>query len=152
MGEVSSFLGGGATAFKFEQVGDKISGVLSEPPIVEQQREFIRGVDIKDRPLATWPDGQPKMQMILTIETDSGEEHRIYVSKTRQKKAIGAAVRRAGAKEPEVGGWLEVERTEDERGRGSVPAQGFKATYVPPTDEQKDAYLSRQDDLEDAPF
>lgn len=74
-----------------------------------------------------------------TTERDSDQQfddgaRTLYV-KSYMRSAIGDALRRAGAKEPEVGGTLTVTfvRTEPADRPGLSPSKHFEAVYTPPS-------------------
>jgi hypothetical protein len=74
-----------------------------------------------------------------TTERDSDQQfddgaRTLYV-KSYMRSAIGDALRRAGAKEPEVGGTLTVTfvRTEAADRPGLSPSKHFEAVYAPPS-------------------
>lgn len=76
-------------------------------------------VYLKPDELAFWPDGQPKMQAVITMQTDERDPEiendngmrRLYVSSPRMREAIAAAVKKAGATKLAVGGKLGVQFT-----------------------------------------
>jgi len=88
--------------------------------------------------------GQPTDRMQVRIELSTEERdpeiqfddgaRTLYV-KSYMRRAIGDALRRAGAREPEVGGKLTVKfvRTEPADRPGLSPSKHFEAHYVPPT-------------------
>jgi len=94
------------TSVKFPTVGTKFSGVVIEQE-AQQQREFESGTPL------FWPDGRPKMQVVLTC-TDSatGDTVRLYC-KSLMLKAAKEAVRAAGLKSFEPGTKIEVAYTGD---------------------------------------
>lgn len=107
-------MSGGAKSAKFEQIGAFASGRITEEPTVQQQKDFTTG-----EPLF-WNDGQPRMQLVVTLATDQQDPadrdddgtRRIYV-KGQMKNAIQQAVRAAGARGLEVGGVLKVTYVRD---------------------------------------
>ena len=88
--------------------------------------------------------GQPTERQQVRIELATTERdpelqfddgaRTLYV-KSYMRGAIGDALRRAGAKEPEIGGKLTVKfvRTEPADRPGLSPSKHFEATYVAPT-------------------
>ena len=93
----SSFFGNGSSirSVKFPLPGDNIRGVICEPPRLEQERDIKTGVPL------TWPSGDPKMQMIITLQTTLAEDddddgrRRLYVNKKGMKAALADALRDA---------------------------------------------------------
>lgn len=114
--------------------GTIVGGPITEIGSETQQR------DIKDGQPSFWPDGNPKMMLPITVQTDLRDTHdptddgkRTFWVAGNLKKAIGLALRQAGAKLA-LGGVLTVTFT----GYGEAKQAGFNkprlftATYVPP--------------------
>ncbi|MFD6531550.1 hypothetical protein [Streptomyces sp. NPDC060184] len=116
--------GGGAPSAAFPTPGTIVGGTITETPVVQQQR------DLKDGSPKFWSDGNPMMQMVVTVQTeqrdpgnpDDDGKRRLFV-KGQMKNAIADAVRAAGAPGLQVGGVLEVAYTHD----GQVTQRGFNA-------------------------
>lgn len=119
-------------SFKFAVPGDKFKGVVTQPPLDRQARDFTT-----QKP-KTWPDGNPVMQTRIVARLTDGNEYAIY-AQGRMAKAITKALGAGGAKDIEVGGQIEVEfsHTEPSKG-GGQPAKEYKASYVPPAAGQFD--------------
>src|SRR5262245_49770722 len=105
-------MGGGAPGAKFPVVGTKIVGDVTDTA-VGQQRDYRSGE------LKFWPDGNPMMQAIITLQTDTLDpeisdddgRRRLFVSSRNMREAIKDAVQKAGAKVIEPGGKLAVQYT-----------------------------------------
>jgi hypothetical protein len=120
---------------KNSQYGDVISGTICEEPFTAQQTD-IKG-DLK-----TWDDGNPMMQLVVTLQTELRDpsvenddgRRRLYV-KGALRSAIGDAVRKAGTKGIDEGGDLTVVYTHDEPPKNPrmSPARQFSSTYDPPS-------------------
>src|SRR5574343_994515 len=108
-------------------------------PIVEIG-EPVQQKDVTTGALAVWPDGNPKMMLPVTVATElrdpsisDDDGHRTFWVSGNLKKAIGAALRQAGAKLA-VGGVLQVTFT----GYGEAKTRGYNAprewtvVYTPP--------------------
>lgn len=133
--DANSFLmgGGGAPTAKFPAIGTVVGGQITEPPTLEQQR------DIKTGEKKFWGNGDPMMQMVVTVQTDQRDpatedddgKRRIFI-KSHMKNAVADAVRAAGAKGLEVGGILRVRFTSElpASGPGMSPAKQYNAHYV----------------------
>lgn len=127
-------MGGGATSAKFEQPGDTITGIIVDPPEVRQQ------TDIATNEPMFWPSGDPKMQLIVTLQTkqsdgpDDDGKRRVYVKGKSLTDAVREAVKQTGAKGLEVGGSLTVTYTGDGTAsqRGFNPPKLYSATYARP--------------------
>lgn len=125
--------GGGATSAKFPTPGTVLSGRITERPTVEQQR------DIKDGSKKFWSDGNPMMQLVVTVQTNERDpqdeeddgRRRLFV-KGQLKNAIADAVRTSGARGLEVDGTLTVTYTHDGTAtqRGFSPPKQYTAQYV----------------------
>ena len=126
--------GGGAPPAKFPTPGTIVGGRITEQPKVEQQR------DIQSGEKKFWSDGDPMMQLVVTVQTDQRDpsledddgRRRIFV-KGQMKNAVADAVRQAGAKGLEVGGNLRVRYTHDgtPKQRGFSAPKHYEARYVP---------------------
>jgi hypothetical protein len=134
--DANSFLmgGGGAPTAKFPTPGTTVGGRITEPPKVEQQR------DIQSGEQKFWSNGDPMMQLVVTVQTDQRDpaiedddgRRRIFV-KGQMKNAVADAVRAAGARGLEVGGTLHVRYTHDgeQTKRGFSAPKQYAAKYVP---------------------
>ncbi|MEU8717513.1 hypothetical protein [Streptomyces sp. NPDC048663] len=133
--DANSFLmgGGGAPTAKFPTPGTTVGGRITEPPSLDQQR------DIKTGEKKFWSNGDPMMQLVVTVQTDQRDpaiedddgKRRIFV-KGQMKNAVADAVRTTGAKGLEVGGTLWVRYTHDGQsaGTGMSPPKQYEARYV----------------------
>ena len=131
-------MGGGGRSATFEK-GDRYEGeILSKS--VRQQTDF------KTKKPLFWDDGRPREQMVVSIQTDldepdedGGEDdgvRNLYI-KYKMKEAVAKAVREAGEKKLEIGGWLAVEcvGTEKPKTRGAQGAKLYEAEYEPPDEK-----------------
>lgn len=133
-------MGGGGKSAKFETHGATITGTVARMPELRQQ------TDMKTGEAEAWPNGDPKMQLVVALQTseldpadpDDDGVRNLYVKgsvKAESKSmhaAVKEAVRRAGAKGLEVGGTLTVTYTGDgvSTTRGFDPPKQYEATYV----------------------
>ncbi len=126
-----SFFGESSPSAKFDAIGTTVGGVITRIGNPMQQTDFSSG-----KPL-TWDDGTPRMQLPVTVQTDLRDpsnplddgKRTLYV-KGEMKKAIGAALRAAGAKMA-VGGTLTVTFSGEEP-TGGYPKKLYTATYAAP--------------------
>lgn len=144
MSDTNDFLfGGGGKAAKFEEVGDAVEGTIDDVKLTQQ-------TGMEDNLPLTWPDGSPRMQLVITLRTDEREGadddgvRRIYAkggryeaasgTGTSMKDAIADAVKKAGAKGIDEGGRLKVAHTGigKKTNRGFSPPKLFRATYEAP--------------------
>lgn len=138
--EIESFFAGGVPAAKFAdgQYGTVIGGEITTEPRMQQQRDYTTGDPV------VYPDGNPAMQMVVTVRTDlrdpaidgdTGE--RAFYIRGQLRQAVGEALRKAGAKAPQKGGTLQVKYLRDEpvtlkNGRPGNPQKIYAAKYEPP--------------------
>jgi len=144
--EATDFLNsGGAKAAKFEALTDMVTGTVTDLSVQQQ-------TSMDDNTPLTWSDGSPRMQLVVTLQTDerSADDdnddglRRVFAKGGRfevaegsgqsMKDAIRDAVKRSGEKNIEEGGKLTVAFT----GKGKATNRGyaapklFKAKYEPP--------------------
>ena len=117
---------GGPPSFKFETVGDTATGVITALA-TSQVTDFV------SKEPKFYSDGNPIMQIVITLEQDNLEETRIFV-KPAAKTAIRDAVAAAGAERLEIGGKLAVKfaSTEPPERAGLSPKKVFTAQYKKP--------------------
>ncbi|MEO6627899.1 MAG: hypothetical protein ABIP03_04955 [Aquihabitans sp.] len=138
-------LEGGARSAKFETPGDKITGKVVSAEVAQQ-------TDISDNTPKTWDNGDPMMQLIVTLQTDLDEgddddgKRRLYLKGSKNKAtsslgAVKAAIKNAGAPGIAEGGTLSMAYTGD----GEVTKRGFNAPkeyaakYTAPAPVDKEA-------------
>lgn len=143
--DVNAYLfGGGGKAASFENIGDKVSGTITN---VELQQQ----TDLEENKPLFWDNGQPRMILVITLETDLRDDEeddgirRLYAkggkfetetgSGKAMKDAIADAVKAAGAKSIDEGGQLAIGHTglAKKKTRGHNAAKLFTAQYKPPT-------------------
>lgn len=133
MQDTNDFLfGGGGKAAKFDNIGDTVEGTITDCVINQQ-------TDMETNQPLTWPDGSPRMQLVVTLQTtertDDNDDgvRRIYAKGGRYEVASGAgssmkdaiadAVRKSGASTLVEGGTLKVGYS----GEGKKTNRGFSA-------------------------
>src|SRR5690554_2646854 len=125
-------MGSGIKSIKWKdhQIGHTVIGTICEPPKVEQMKKY------QSDELDFWPSGDPKMQIIVTLQTglrDDGEDdgrRRLYIE-FWMMSPVRDAVKAAGAKGLEVGGRLAI-RWVSGTGQGEGNARQFVAEYAAP--------------------
>ncbi len=130
----SDFLFGGSPAAKFPHPGSVVAGKIVKPAEQVQIKDFDSGE------LLTWKDGSPRMQLVVTLQTDLNEEQdddgvrRIFVSSKLMRQAIALAVKRGGASDLEVGGTLALTYIRDgvKDRPGGFPPKEYAAVYTRP--------------------
>jgi hypothetical protein len=119
---------------KFNELGDKYAGTITA---LDRRQQ----TDMDNQPL-TYKDGTPRMQLVITLEQDSGEAVQLYAkggnyqpdvgSGESMQNAIGTAVRTAGAASLDAGGWLGVAFTGTQNLSAGKTAKLYTAEYRPP--------------------
>lgn len=143
--DVNAFLKGqGSKAFSFENIGDEVSGEI----VAMDKRQQT---DMQTGEPKTFPSGEPMWVVVITLQTElqddeSDDGTRTYWARggnyTAQSgkgssslTALRDALRKSGAHDLEIGGWLSAAYT----GTGKASAKGFSAPklytceYKPPT-------------------
>ena len=128
-------LEGLAGSAKFENYGDTHSGRITSAVQAQQ-------TDLNNKLPMVWPNGQPRMQWLITVERADGETVTFYAkggSFTPDKgkgssmlAAISAAVREAGAATLDIGAELAVSYTGTGKAdAGKFPPKLYTAQYRP---------------------
>jgi hypothetical protein len=153
MSDVNDFLfGQGVMAAKFEEIGTMVDGLVEDAAVSQQ-------TSIDDNTPLFWPDGKPRTQLVITLQTSDrstdeddglrrlfakGGKYEIASGKGKSMKdAIADACRKAGATSLEKGARLRVAYT----GEGKKTARGFSApklytaSYEAPTKTVAEADL-----------
>lgn len=125
-------MGSGARSAKFANHKDEVWGTIMSA-VTKQQ------TDLNGTP-KTYPDGNPMMQVVITLLTEQREDDdddslRAVYAKGQMLKAIGDAVRKAGEKGIRDGGKLFVRYVSDAepKQRGHNGAKQYIAKYDPPS-------------------
>lgn len=135
MNDVNAYLfGGGGKAAEFKQVGDMIVGTITNVEMAQQTA-------LEDNKPLFWDDGSPRMQLVITLQTDQRDPddetdeglRRLYAKGGKfevadgkgqgLKEAIADAYKKAGLKSIEVGHKLTVGYT----GNGKTKTRGHNA-------------------------
>jgi hypothetical protein len=141
----SILMGGGIPSAKFKNFGDQVAGTIDDDPIATQQTDIDTGTPL------TWNNGDPRMQVVVTLATDLRDDseddglRKVYIKGKSMTAAVRDAVRKAGAKGLERGGQLTVTYTGDgvaER-RGLNPPKLYSASYAPPSQAAVNAVLEQ---------
>jgi hypothetical protein len=114
---------GGPPAFKFDEVGKVAKGRV-------RAAQKSQATEYGTNKPETYPDGNPVMQVVITIEADDGEEFRLF-AKGQMKGAIADALREAGAS-LEVGGELAVKFDHEEPTNFGSKKKVYVARYTAP--------------------
>jgi len=110
---------------KFPEPGASVTGTVAFPP------EDLPVTEFGTRTPVLWPDGTPKMQTKVVLNTDEGT-FALY-ARDRILTAIRKAVGDSGAPDVEVGGQITVEFTEYGKPKaGAQPPKLYEAKYIPP--------------------
>jgi len=126
-------MSGGIKSIKWkdEPVGYTVVGTIVDQPKVEQMTKY------ESTELDFWPSGDPKMQIIVTLQTDMRDpsnanddgKRQLHIS-PRMMKPVREAVQRVNAPGLAIGGRLAVRRTGGTGATGS-PFE-FAAEYATP--------------------
>lgn len=123
-------MGGGAKSAKFDTMNVPVVGTIVSEPKVQQMKKY------KSDDLDFWPSGDPKMQIIVTIQTDTREDgdddgRRILFIPPRMMPPVRDAVQKAGAKGLAIGGRIAVSWVSG-TGQGEGNAKTYAAEYQAP--------------------
>lgn len=147
-------MGSGGRSAKFETVNDKVSGTIMRVD-TRQRTEMGSGTP------QTWPDGNPKMQLVIQLLTDGQDDEEddgmrnLYVPiPSAMQKAIADAVRSTGQRGLGEGGILAVQfhATKAAETRGYSPQKLYRARYDPPTVSAENTSGHEEDDVDSMPF
>lgn len=124
----------GAKAAVFPNIGSVVEGYVTSRPRKTEQRD----ADGKPK---TFDDGTVRMQVLIELQTELRDPDvpdddglRTLWCKWEIQKAVSAAIIAAGVKRLEIGGFLQVGRSQDlpPAKKTYKPTQTFIAKYTPP--------------------
>ncbi len=123
-------MGGGAKSAKFDQLNVPVVGTIVEEPKVQQMKKY------QSEEMDFWPSGDPKMQIIVTVQTDQREDddddgRRILFIPPRMMPPVRDAIAKTGAKGLAVGGRIAVSWVSG-TGQGKGNPKVYAAEYQPP--------------------
>lgn len=130
--------GGGTPAAQFKSPGDTFAGPITKLEAV-QARKFGKDNKPTDE-LDTWPNGDPKMQAVVTLRTDHRDpsdpsdegDRKVYIASRFMQAAVREAVKRAGKRSLDIGGILRVTFTHEERqAESGLNAKMYEVDYTP---------------------
>ncbi|MGW9345559.1 hypothetical protein ACWGR3_28820 [Streptomyces albidoflavus] len=130
-----SLFNSSSKGLKFDVVGVTHTGTVKAAPRERQQTKF--GSQDPD----FWPNGDPKMQILVDLQTDQREDpnddgtRTLYVASGNLKRAISDAIRNAGASDLLPGGVLTVQYVGNDPASKNPanPAKMYAAQYTAPT-------------------
>lgn len=134
----------GAPAAKFPSVGSVVEGYVTARPRKTEQRDV-------DGKVKTFDDGTVRMQVLIEIQTELRDPDipdddglRTVWCKWEIQKAVSAAILAAGVRRLEIGGFLQIGRTQDEPpvNKKYKPTQKFVAKYTPPATAADDMFTA----------
>jgi hypothetical protein len=125
-------MSGGVKAAKFDTLGETVLGTITDQPRASQMTKY------QSDELDYWPSGDPKMQIVVTLQTDQRDpanaqddgRRRLFIV-PRMMQPVREAVLRSGAKGLAIGGRLAV-RWVSGTGQGEGNAKQYAAEYAPP--------------------
>jgi hypothetical protein len=145
----SLIMGSGARSAKFASPGDRIWGTIVGTKTMQQK-------DMQGQ-LMFWPDGNPKLQVAITlltelVEDDEDDGLRTVYARGQMMAALRAAFVKAGVRGMEDGGRLLVQYMKDAEPtqKGFNGAKQYFAKYDPPTFTTE--LPDQPDDDDDLPF
>lgn len=117
-------------SIKFPTIGSSVIGVITKVPKVTEV------TDPATKEVKRWQNGQPKMQVIINLQTELRESpdddgSRTLWAKGQMQQAIRDAVIKSGARILEVGGILQVTYS-GEKPTNLQPQKLYSAMYWPP--------------------
>lgn len=124
----------GGRSVSFEKVGDKVLGIVLSYERTQQ-------TDFKTKKPLTWDNGDPKLQLVITLQTDEQVDddddglRKLYCKSPVMRKAIADAVRAKKWTDSIVGGRLYVKfiSTKPSQTRGLNDVKLYSAAFEPPT-------------------
>lgn len=130
-----SLFNSSSKGLKFDVIGVTHTGTVKSEPRERQQTKF--GSQDPD----FWPNGDPKMQILVDLQTDQREDpnddgtRTLYVASGNLKRAISDAIRTAGASDLLPGGVLTVQYVGNDPASKNPanPAKMYAAQYTAPT-------------------
>lgn len=132
----------GARAAAFPTVGTTVTGTICAEPKVQQQTDIDSGAPL------TFPNGDPRLQILVPLQTDLRETEdddgiRTLYAKANMLKALREAVISSGASGLEIGGQITVTYSGDAPAtkRGYNPPKLYTCTYRPPSATAANAAL-----------
>ncbi|GIE84591.1 hypothetical protein [Actinoplanes regularis] len=128
-------MGGGSAALKFDTIGVSHTSTVAAEPTSSQQTDF------RTKAPETWPDGSPKMQVLVQLSTtlrdpakpDDDGTRTLYIKGKELTNAIRNAVRASGASGIHTGGVLTITYVADGPAQAGLSAPKlYAAQYQPP--------------------
>jgi hypothetical protein len=122
----------GAKSCKFEHLGDTWIGTIVDQPTAKQMTKY------QSDELDYWPSGDPKMQIVVTLQTEARDPanpaddgRRVLFIPPRMMTPVREAIVRSGAKGLAIGGRLAVKWVSG-TGQGEGNPKQYAAEYEPP--------------------
>lgn len=139
-------MGSSQPGFSFIRPGDRVIGVITDEPETRQMKVWKQGKPSDE--LAVWPDGSPKWQLVIPLQTqfrnwegirepdrsvpDDGRRN-VYVNGKHREAALKQAIRSAGVDWLEVGGiYDETYLGDDYESKAGIKPKLGKISYTPP--------------------
>ncbi len=123
-------MGGGIKSAKFDNLGDTAIGTIVDEPKAVQMTKY------QSTELDFWPSGDPKMQIVVTIQTDQRDDaqddgrRRLHIP-PRMMPPVREAIQAKGAKGLAIGGRIAVQWFAG-TGQGEGNPKQYRAEYAPP--------------------
>jgi hypothetical protein len=128
--------GGGARGFSMLNIGDIAKGVVKAVDVTQQK-------DFSTKELKTWPNGDPMMQTVFTMQTDLRDadddeddgERRLYIDSKAKREAVRDALVAVGIKSvyQTIGGTLALQYSANDPASKNPqnPRKLYVAQFVP---------------------
>jgi hypothetical protein len=123
-----SAIGSGGTGYpavKFQNPGDNHWGTIVDI-------RDMQATDFKTRQPLKYPDGNPVLQTVLTIQKSDEQFYRIFVKAGAMRSACQTAVTKAEASDVELGGVIKLTFLGMEPAKGGGERKAFNAQYKKP--------------------
>jgi len=143
--------GSGIPAAKFASPGDTFAGPITRLE-AQQARKFDKKTNRPTDELDFWDNGDPKMVAVVTLKTDHRDpsdpsddgQRKIYIASRYQQNAVKGAVKAAGKRALDIGGYLSLTFTHEAPSEAGPMAKFYEATYTPPSAAAANAALAQQ--------
>jgi hypothetical protein len=147
-------MAGGVPAARFPTPGTTVSGRIIREPEAREQTDFTTGAVLR------WDNGDPRMQIVVQLQTDerdpqdrSDDGTRALYIKGQMLNAVRGAVRQSDAAGLSIDGQLSITYTGDAKPsrQGLNGAKQYTARYITPTTNTAADVLAKGEPTETTP-
>lgn len=140
--------GSGVPAASFKSPGDTFAGPILKLEAV-QVRKFDKKTNRPTDELEYWDNGDPRMQAVVTLKTDHRDpsdpsddgQRKLYIASRDMQNKLKSAVKAAGKRALDVGGFLSVTYTHEAPSEAGPMAKFYEVAYTPAGAAQANAAL-----------